>query len=179
VTVSRRHAGGAAPLFAPLLFAALLLAAAPACAQQGQTAAPAGFYSAGDAAAPDDATPQGNEAIGKNAAAASQSYVVTTLDKCFDQLGPAEAAQIKDHSLHPYADCHSRLREKQQALQHYDAAATAAALTPVTPRNFVRVQTGPDNGALNAAGGGLRTAPANTGYHGGYWHADQQKSGGK
>lgn len=64
----------------------------------------------------------------------SGSSVVTSVSKCYDDLGADESAEIKRNSLTPYADCQKRLRER--ALEK-----KAAQKEPVaeTPRNYKRV----------------------------------------
>ena len=68
---------------------------------------------------------------------AAGSHVVTSVSKCFEDLGAEDAAEIKRNSLTPYADCQKRLRERSVERK----AAAAAAATPVaeTPRNYKRV----------------------------------------
>lgn len=73
------------------------------------------------------------------AAPAAGSHVVTSVSKCFDDLGAEDAAEIKRNSLTPYADCQKRLRER--AVQKKAAAAAPVA---ETPRNYRRVS---DDGA--------------------------------
>ena len=68
------------------------------------------------------------------------SHVVTSVSKCFDDLGAEDAAEIKRNSLTPYGDCQKRLRER--AVQK--KAAAAAAPVAETPRNYRRVS---DDGA--------------------------------
>jgi hypothetical protein len=70
----------------------------------------------------------------------ARSATVTSVQKCLDQLDPADAADIRARYVHPYQECQKRLRLK---LEHKkQAEAKAAAETPVapTPRNFVRVK---------------------------------------
>ncbi len=62
------------------------------------------------------------------------SHVVTSVSKCFEDLGAEESAEIKKNSLTPYADCQKRLRER--ALEK-----KAERKEPVaeTPRNYRRI----------------------------------------
>lgn len=64
----------------------------------------------------------------------SGSHVVTSVSKCYEELGPDESAEIKRNSLTPYADCQKRLRERSLEKK-------AAKQDPVaeTPRNYKRV----------------------------------------
>ena len=64
----------------------------------------------------------------------SGSQVVTSVSKCFEELGPEASAEIKRNSVTPYSDCQRRLRAR-------DVQKGAAEASPVaeTPRNYVRV----------------------------------------
>lgn len=62
------------------------------------------------------------------------AQVVTSIQKCYADIGTEAAQDIRRRSLTPYADCQKRLREKI-------AADKAAAAVPEaeTPRNYRRV----------------------------------------
>lgn len=81
------------------------------------------------------------------------SQVVTSVKKCFEEIGPQAAARIRGQSLTPYADCQRYLREEAR-----DAAA-AAKEEPVaeTPRNYRRVM---DDAAPEAAEAAPAEKPA-------------------
>ncbi len=69
---------------------------------------------------------------------AAGSHVVTSVSKCFEDLGPEEAAEIKRNSLTPYADCQKRLRERAKSKKAQEAETPVAE----TPRNYRRVVDG-------------------------------------
>lgn len=77
----------------------------------------------------------------------SGSHVVTSVSKCYEELGPDESAEIKRNSLTPYADCQKRLRErsleKKAAAKQNQAAETA--------RNYKRVSDDADEETAPAA----------------------------
>lgn len=68
------------------------------------------------------------------------SHVVTSVSKCYEELGPDESAEIKRNSLTPYADCQKRLRER--AIEK--KAAKNAEPVAETPRNYKRVSDDED-----------------------------------
>ena len=74
------------------------------------------------------------------AAPAAGSHVVTSVSKCFEDLGPDESAEIKRNSLTPYADCQKRLRERalEKKAQPQEPVAE-------TPRNYRRVVETPQD----------------------------------
>lgn len=63
------------------------------------------------------------------------SHVVTSVSKCYEELGAEESAEIKRNSLTPYADCQKRLRER--AIEKKAAKSTEPVAE--TPRNYKRV----------------------------------------
>lgn len=71
----------------------------------------------------------------------SGSHVVTSVSKCYEELGPDESAEIKRNSLTPYADCQKRLRER--SLEKKAAAKKNEAAE--TPRNYKRVSEGDED----------------------------------
>lgn len=132
-----------------LLTAAIaLLTAAPACLIAGTAAAQVQYYSAGQKApvegewqgqapAPTEDQPAASDEL----APAPQTRVVTSLQKCLDQLEPEEAAIVKSSYNKPYQTCHAMLAAKatkkkkaKKKLQEEPEAENA--------RNFVRVQDG-------------------------------------
>lgn len=76
--------------------------------------------------------------------AGGQSQVVTSVQKCFDEIGRDAAREIRSRSLTPYADCQKRLRE-QAAEKKKAAAEDEESAVAETPRNYRRV-TGGDGG---------------------------------
>ena len=73
------------------------------------------------------------------------SHVVTSVSKCFEELGPDESAEIKRNSLTPYADCQKRLRERA-----VEKKAAKNAPVAETPRNYKRVSDDEDDDAMPA-----------------------------
>ena len=65
-----------------------------------------------------------------------QRQVVTSVQKCFDQIGREAALEIRKKSLTPYADCQKRLRlqAKEKAAEKEQAEKDVE-----TPQNYVRV----------------------------------------
>lgn len=78
---------------------------------------------------------------------AAHSHVVTSVQKCLDQLPPAEAAEVRKNYLKPYQECMARLSYKKK--DEAEKAAKAAADAPVAPapRNYVRVRKEPEKPA--------------------------------
>jgi hypothetical protein len=73
----------------------------------------------------------------------AKRHVVTSVQKCFEEIGPEAAAKIRSRSLTPYADCQKALREK--AAEDAKKAESEDADSAETPRNFKRVsETPPD-----------------------------------
>jgi hypothetical protein len=70
----------------------------------------------------------------------AQSFVVTSLSKCLDQLDPADAAEIRKSFVKPYQECQARLAEKLAQEKQKKAGDAEDAAVPETPRNYVRVQ---------------------------------------
>jgi hypothetical protein len=68
------------------------------------------------------------------------SMTVTSIQTCYDQLDPADAAEIRRDYLKPYAECQARLEAKLQGKREMKAGEAAAAATPESPRNYIRVQ---------------------------------------
>lgn len=101
-------------------------AAAPAMAP-AQTQAPAAAPEAAKAAPADDGMQQ-------------HSMTVTSIQTCYDQLDPADVAEIKRDFLKPYAECQVRLDAKLQGKRELKAGEAAAAQVPEGPRNYIRVQ---------------------------------------
>lgn len=61
-----------------------------------------------------------------------KSHVVTSVQKCFDEIGPEAAREIRRRSLTPYAECQKQLRARERAAVKEEPQAE-------TPRNFRRV----------------------------------------
>ena len=68
------------------------------------------------------------------------SMTVTSIQTCYDQLDPADVAEIKRDFLKPYAECQVRLDAKLQGKRELKAGEAAAAQVPEGPRNYIRVQ---------------------------------------
>ena len=79
-----------------------LLAAAPAFAQ--------GYYNEDSAPAAASA----NSAIPQAEVPTSHSFIVTSIEKCYKQLGHADALDIQQHFVKPYEECQRRLSIKTQ-----------------------------------------------------------------
>lgn len=82
----------------------------------------------------------GEEAV---EAAPSNTLTITSTQKCYDQIGPVEAHDVRTHFERPYEECLRRLsekmkREQQEKAEKAKAAAEAEAPTP--PSNYYRVQ---------------------------------------
>jgi hypothetical protein len=90
-------------------------------------------------------------ADGSDPALQSHTMTVTTLQTCYDQLDPAEVAEVKRNYLHPYAECQSRLDAKTEGKKELKQGEIQKSLTPDSPRNYIRVQQEP-----------TAAAPANT-----------------
>jgi hypothetical protein len=88
--------------YAFLLIAALFLSPAHAGAQGN-------YYNADEPAA---ATEGGGKESGEGEKQASNSYVVTSIQKCYAQLGREEALDIQKNYIKPYQECQRRLAEK-------------------------------------------------------------------
>jgi hypothetical protein len=78
-------------------------------------------------------------AAAQELAPAPQTRVVTSLQKCLDQLEPEEQAIVKSNYNKPYQTCHSMLAAKAGKKKK---AAKKAAEEPEAEnaRNFVRIQ---------------------------------------
>lgn len=87
-----------------------------------------------------------------------KSHVVTSVMKCYEEIGREAALEIRRTSLTPYADCQRKLREMEQK----KAADKTPAAAPVaeTPRNFVRVTEGDDSGHEEKAPAPAKKQPA-------------------
>ncbi|MEZ0226552.1 MAG: hypothetical protein ACAH83_18490 [Alphaproteobacteria bacterium] len=130
-----------------------------------------GHWSAGDAKAAAQAkaaqpAPLANPAPAANAVPAAQaapaaksapadsgmqqSMTVTSIQTCYDQLDPADVAEIKREYTKPYAECQMRLEAKLQGKREMKAGEAAAAQTPESPRNYMRVQQ-PEPAVANSA----------------------------
>lgn len=68
-----------------------------------------------------------------------QSFTVTSVEKCLSQLPPAEAAEVRARYVKPYEECNNRVMANTRAQKTYEAGKQQEALTPETPRNYVRV----------------------------------------
>ncbi|MEZ0260270.1 MAG: hypothetical protein ACAH80_04630 [Alphaproteobacteria bacterium] len=68
-----------------------------------------------------------------------QSMSVTSIDKCLDQLSPAEALEVRTRYVRPYEECRNRVGANARKQKTVEAGKQAEALTPETPRNYVRV----------------------------------------
>jgi hypothetical protein len=75
-----------------------------------------------------------------NADMQGHTMTVTSLQNCYDQLTPAEVAEVKLNYLKPYAECLARVQAKKEAKQELKQGETRKALTPEGPRNYIRVQ---------------------------------------
>lgn len=75
--------------------------------------------------------------------APAQSAVITSVQKCYDQLTQEEVMDIKRHYLKPYEECQNRLLKKKEKAATDKLAAEKEALEPETPRNYIRVQKSP------------------------------------
>lgn len=73
----------------------------------------------------------------------AKRQVVTSVQKCFEEIGPEAAAKIRARSLTPYADCQKALREK--AARDKEEAESAGKEEAETPRNFKRVSEEPED----------------------------------
>jgi hypothetical protein len=71
---------------------------------------------------------------------AARNAVVTSVQKCLNQLDPVDAAEIKGKFVQPYQECQRRLSAKLERKKQEEAKAAAATPVAVTPRNFVRVK---------------------------------------
>lgn len=76
----------------------------------------------------------------------AKRHVVTSVQKCFEEIGPEAAAKIRGRSLTPYADCQKALREKAaKDAKDAEKAESEQAEGAETPRNFKRVtETAPE-----------------------------------
>lgn len=129
--------------------ALVLLLAPPAAAQvqyfsAGQKAPVEGQWQ-GQAPAPTEEQP----AAAAEMAPAPQTRVVTSLQKCLDQLEPEEQAIVRANYNKPYQTCNSMLAAKAGKKKK---AAKKAAEEPEaeSARNFVRVQDERTAGAAAA-----------------------------
>ena len=87
----------------------------------------------------------------------SHSMTVTPMSSCYDQLTPAEVADVKKNFLHPYAECQSRLEAKEEGKKELKQGEIQKSLTPDSPRNYIRVQA-PEHPAA-----GMPDSPAKSG----------------
>lgn len=119
------------------LAACLMLAAAPAAAQ--------GYYNAVEDLAASMSDGPAAEAEADAAAAQAQEappaqgqrHVVTSVKKCYEEIGLEAAMQIRKSSLTPYADCQKMLRAQEAKKA---AAAKAEEEAPAENyRNYSRV----------------------------------------
>jgi hypothetical protein len=121
--------------------AALYLSVAPARAQTG-------YYNADTppaAAEEDDSAP------------ASHTVVVTSIEKCYVQLGPAETLDIEKNYTKPYEECQKRLALKLKAQQQLKAGqqkssnvapATDATAPKTAPQNAPAPDASPPDEGL-------------------------------
>jgi hypothetical protein len=93
-----------------------------------------------------------------------QSFTVTSVEKCLSQLPPAEAAEIRARYVKPYEECNNRVMSNTRAQKTIEAGKQQEALTPETPRNYIRVAV---------PQGGATTAPSDTNT------SDKRESSGK
>ncbi len=132
------------------LIAFFLLLAVPAVAQvqyysAGQKAPVEGQWQ-GQAPAPTQDQPEAADEL----APAPQTRVVTSLQKCLDQLEPEEAALIRGSYNKPYQTCHAMLAAK--AGKKKKAKKKLAEVPEAeNARNYVRVQDGRTAGAEASA----------------------------
>lgn len=68
-----------------------------------------------------------------------QSLSVTSVEKCLEQLPPAEALEIRTRYVKPYEECRNRVGANARKEKTVEAGKQAEALTPETPRNYIRV----------------------------------------
>ena len=87
------------------------------------------------------------------------SMTVTSIQTCYDQLDPADVAEIKRDYLKPYAECQMRLEAKLQGKREMKAGEAAAAQTPESPRNYMRVQQPEPSPAKSAEKSAVKTNP--------------------
>ena len=95
-----------------------LLAATPAFAQ--------GYYNEDSA----PAAPSANSAIPQAEVPTSHSFIVTSIEKCYAQLGHADALDIQQHFVKPYEECQRRLAIKTQQEHELKAGQQKNAKTP-------------------------------------------------
>jgi hypothetical protein len=116
------------------MIALCLLAATPAYAQ--------GHYSIDpDAASPAADDADDNASAEERAPPPSHTIVVTSIEKCYAEIGHAEAMDIEQHYTAPYEECQRRLalkvRQQQTAKpgQQHSATVTpqSAVITPTAP----------------------------------------------
>lgn len=109
-----------------------------ALAGTGRPAAAQVNYYSGDAAPPAPAGDGGGEVP------AAKSAVVTSLQKCYAQLGREEALEVQMNYIKPYQECQRRLarklKEKQQAAAGEKAAAAPRDAAPAAAGGFYRVK---------------------------------------
>jgi len=68
-----------------------------------------------------------------------QSLSVTSVEKCLEQLPPAEALEVRTRYVKPYEECRARVGANARQQKTVTAEKQAEALTPETPRNYIRV----------------------------------------
>lgn len=107
--------------------------------------------------APAEPAEQAPAVAAPEAPAGGKSHVVTSVMKCYEEIGREAALEIRRTSLTPYADCQRKLREMEQQKA---AAKTPAAPVAETPHNFVRVTEGVDSGHEDKAPPPAKKAPA-------------------
>lgn len=69
-----------------------------------------------------------------------QIRTVTSLQKCLDQLGAKDAIDIQSNYMKPWQECQRRLEEKLEKEQAQKVQEAKEATTPITPRNYIRIQ---------------------------------------
>ncbi len=78
------------------------------------------------------------------AAPASKTLTITSPQKCYDQIGPAEAQDVRNNFERPYEECLRRLGEKlkrdQQAEADKAKATAEESSSPATTPHYYRVQ---------------------------------------
>lgn len=83
-----------------------------------------------------------------------QTSTVTPLEDCLKQLPPDEAAEVKLQYIQPYRECRMRLANKAAEARHLEVTRKEDEAVPETPRNYIRVQKDPSEGASGGARGG-------------------------
>ena len=81
-----------------------------------------------------------------------QSLTVTSVEKCLEQLPPAEALEVRTRYVKPYEECRNRVGANARQEKTVTAEKQAEALTPETPRNYIRVSVPKEAPAVQNGG---------------------------